>query len=145
TDQNHALFRAPEAARVLVCILTDYGTVRNDAVFVNDRVGDATVRAYAGARQYHGLEQLGRLANPYVGEQHRFTDFRAGDDAASRYQRIEGSTATPGFVEDELRGRQLFLVGPDWPLVIVQVQFRTYLRQFQVGLEKTVHRSDVTP
>ena len=69
----------------------------------------------------------------------------AGDDAATRDDRIDRRAAPPVLVEHELRRRLLQLVGPDRPLLVVEIQFRRHVHQLHVGLVVGIDRADVAP
>jgi hypothetical protein len=69
----------------------------------------------------------------------------AGDDAAAGDHGVHGHAATLVVVEDELGRRQLLLIGPDGPVVVVEAQRRRDADQLQVGLPEGIDGADVAP
>jgi hypothetical protein len=51
----------------------------------------------------------------------------------------------PSSSKDELGRRQLLLVGPDRPVVVVEIEFRRDLGQFHVGLPVGVDGAGIAP
>ena len=111
---------------------------------------------------HHHPAQPGAATDMHVGQDHRVLDLgvavhvhpreqqgvahqRTADDVAAGDQRIDRHAATAVVVEDELGRRQLLLVGPDRPVVVVEVQLRGHLGQFHVGFPVGIDGAGVAP
>ena len=78
----------------------------------------------------------------------RTLDLAAGDDRAladDAVQRLAAAGGRAPLGEDELRRRQVGLIGADRPAMVVQVQLRIDRHQVHVGLVVGVQRAHVPP
>ena len=85
------------------------------------------------------------LLDAHAGEQQRLAHRGARDDGAARHQRVDGDAAPAVFVEHELRRRRLRLVGPDRPVLVVDVELGIDPDQLEIGLVKGIDCSNIAP
>ena len=83
--------------------------------------------------------------HPHVRKQQRAGHARTRDDAPARHHRVDRGAPAVVVVEHELRRRQLFLVGPDRPLLVVDVELGGHAHEFHVRLVVGIHRTHVAP
>ena len=89
---------------------------------IDDGVADLAIRTDAHVRQDHRPLDGGTLLDAHPGKQQRLAHRGAGDDHAAGHQRIDRDAAPALLVEHELRRRRLRLVGPDRPVLVVDVE-----------------------
>ena len=97
------------------------------------------------AGQDHRILDPRPAVNADAGEEQRTFHIGTGNDAAAGYQRVDRHPAAAVVVEDELGRRQLFLVGPDRPVLVVEIELGCDLGHFHVRLPVGVDGSDVPP
>ena len=138
--ERDAVLAHVKALAVRFAVDADLRAVRHHGSFVDDRVADHAALADAHARQHDGAIDRRVVVHAHAREQQRVRHARAGNDAAARHHRVDGATAAIGIVEHELRGRQLFLVRPDRPLFVVDVQLGRDAHELHGSLRNTHRR-----
>src|SRR5262249_34630053 len=150
-DDDDAVVGDDEAAAaVLVEVVADARVGRDLDVLVDDGPADAAVSADVHAVEQDRVLDHGEAVDAHVGRQDALADVSAAEDAALADHAVvrlaaADVAAVPLFVEDELRRRQLRLVGADRPLAVVQVQHRVDADQVHVGLVVGLQGADVAP
>ncbi len=143
--QHDAAFGHEKALLVRFGIVADFHIVRNAAILVQNATPDLRSAADRDAWQQYGIVDGAAVFDANVARQQRLRDIGARDDAAARDHRIDRHPAPTLFVEHEFRGRLLRLVGPDRPLMVVNVQLRIECDQFHVRFVERIHIADVAP
>ena len=134
-----------EALAVGFDVVADGHVGGNAAMLVHYHPAQPGTAADVHIRQDYRILDLGIAVNIHAREQQRLADDGAADDVAARNQGIDGHAAPTVVVEDELGWRQLFLVGPDRPAIVVQIEFGSDLGQLHVGLPVGVDGAGVAP
>ncbi len=123
----------------------DAHAVRNLAALIDDGPADLTAAADERVRQDDRALDRRALFHPHVGEEQRLAHHRAGDDAAAGDHRVDGHAAPPFLIEDELGRRLMHLIGPDGPVLVVDVELGPDVHQLEIRLVVGVQRTDVAP
>src|SRR5690606_11498745 len=118
---------------------------RHDAGRIDDRSLDGAAGADAYVRENDGALHVTALIDAHVREQQRLIDVRARNDAAARDDGVHGHAATAVLVQDELRRRILALIGPDRPLLVIDIELRIDVHELHVRLIEGVDRTHVAP
>src|SRR6185312_7823399 len=120
--EHDAFLGKVETPRILRGIETDLHAIGNHASFIENGVANLTARADMHHGQDYRPLDRGALLDAHVREQQGLAHDRARDDAAARDHRIDGDAAPRILVQDELRGGLVFLIGPDRPLLVVNIE-----------------------
>src|SRR5882757_728943 len=143
--EDYAFFGDVKAFRVCLSINPDLHAVGNLATFIENGSFDDTGGSDFDMRQYDRAIDAGALVHPHIGEQQGRADDGPGDDAAAGDYGVDGGTPPTFLVEHELRRRLLHLVGPDGPVLIVNVELRFHVHQLEVGVVVRIDGSDIAP
>jgi hypothetical protein len=123
----------------------DAHAVGDLAAFIDDGAANLAAGADEHVRQDDGALDGRALFHAHVGEEERLAHERAGDDAAAGDHGIDGHAAPTLLIEHEFGRRLVQLVGPDGPVLVVDVELRPDMHQLEVGLVIRVQRADVAP
>src|SRR5689334_15133423 len=134
-----------EATRVGLAVDTYGGAIGDIATLIDDGTANDAVAADLGVRQDDRAVDVGALLDTYVGEQQRLTHHRAGDDAAPGHHGVDGAAAAAFLIEHELRRRLLHLIGPDRPVLVVDVELGSHVHQLEIGVVIGIDGADVAP
>ena len=141
--QHHPTGADIETLGILLRILANHRTFGNLTALIDHRLGDTAVTADLHVRQDNAVIDVGVGVYPHIGKQQGVTYHRAGDDTAAGNHGVHGHAAATIIVEHKLRRWQLLLIGPDGPAGVVEVQFRRYTNQLQVGCPESIHRPGI--
>src|SRR5262249_9173903 len=119
-------------------------------ILINDRSADAAMTADVDAIEENRILDQGIAVDAHVGRQNASADVAAAYDAALADHAVvrlatAGVAANAVVGEYKLGRRQLGLVGPDRPLMVVEIQDWIDFHQIHVGLVVSVERSNVAP
>ncbi len=125
-DDDDASFGDGEpSAAVAVEVEADFGSGGDFYVLVDDRAADGGACADLDASEEDRVGDFCLFFDAHLGADDAAGDAASGEDRAGGDQAVEGFAATAGvFVEDELGGRQVGLVGAHGPAVVVEVEQR---------------------
>src|SRR5690606_4861438 len=102
-------------------------------------------RADAHVRKDDGALDVAALVDANVREQKRLVDVSTRDDAAPGHDRIDRHAAAPVFVQHELRGRVLALIGPNGPLLVIYIELWIDVHELHVRFVERIDGPDIAP
>src|SRR5690554_624482 len=123
-----------KTALVRFLIKPDTGAIRDSASPVYDCFANVAIAADINVWKDHRIFNGGERMHPYLGKQQRVPNPGSGHNTAPGHHGIHGSTPAVLIVKNELGRRQLLLIGPDWPVSIVKIQFGAHVYQLKVRL-----------
>jgi hypothetical protein len=123
-DQADAVGAAVEALGVQLRVLADHHAVGDRCSRGRSRCGSAGMAADLHLRQQHRPVDVAYECTRTLENSTERAPSR--HDAAARHQRLDGHAAAAVLVVHELGRRQLLLVGPDRPALVVQVERRRW-------------------
>src|SRR6476661_3466199 len=118
-NKRDALVGYMEALAVFFGINTDLQTRRDARSAIDDDTVQNSAAPDLDVRQNDSPVDRAVAVYSNTGKEQRALHGRSTDNAAARNHRVDGCAAPSVFVEDELRRRQLFLIGPYGPRFIV--------------------------
>ncbi len=133
------------ALGVLPRILPDHCAIRNAATLFHHDARQAAVLTDVDIRQHDRVRNLRVRIDDHVREQQRATHQRTGDDIATRHHGIHRHATPELVIEYKLGRRQLFLVSPDRPVLVIQIKLGRDTDELHVRRPIRIHGSDVSP
>ena len=143
-DQAHPGRAAPEALGIDGRVFSDHEAFRDAHAAVDDDLLQPRRPTDLDARQQDRVLEAGTGVNVRAGEQQRPLDRRTGDDAAARQEGI-GHLCPLAVVMDHFGRRGDLGIGPDRPVLVVQVKLRPGMREVDIGGPIGVQRAHIPP
>ena len=114
-------------------------------VAVDDGPADTAVAADIDMREDDTGFDFGIGIYAHIGREHAVAHGSAADDAAARYQRIQGSSGATGLGKNKLRRRVLPLMRADRPVLLEQVEHGRDRCDIHIGFVISLKRAYIAP